>query len=220
MNKKNRFPVTMMIFTFVIIMLTMIAAVHNEIQKSNVIPTLICKKTNHRYGYIQWFAKNYGPMLITNAPGFDYATIAAQIATETGYGWRLQNLNTSRWLRGRIVPSNNPGNITASSDWMGKTGYAPVYEYVNGKYYREIREFRRYNTLEEGIQDYIHVIEHKFPDAYAVRHDGDAYLNALQDEYGGKYATDPNYVETIRKVRDTFFEVIMVTQERGATALP
>jgi len=136
--------------------------------------------------------------------GFDAVTLMAQFALEIGWKGETIKLNTQDDLLGEWVDSKNLGNIKAFKSWTGKKGYKNVREYEDGGYVNLIQPFRIYDNYKDSINDYIDVIKRNFTKAYNERKDSDMYLYQLQ-EGRRKYATDPDYENKVKRVRQQNF---------------
>lgn len=141
---------------------------------------------------------------IENQYGIPHSVLLAQAALETGYG--------------QSVPDNSNMyfGIKAGSNWGGKrilvttteilpsnTGYEfpqvlSITPYGNQYKWKVKDWFRAYNTPYESLKDYAKLIT-----------DSSAYQSALQFkddpvkfiEQLGAYATDPNYIQKVKDVR-------------------
>lgn len=128
-----------------------------------------------------------------NELGVDPEIIVAQAALETGWGSRVVADENGK-------SSNNLFNIKAGSQWRGDSVPVKTLEYRDGTFKPEVDEFRRYESMDESIRDYVNLIKR-----------GDHYQEALQAESGGEYlkklqqagyATDPAYADKILSVYD------------------
>ena len=67
--------------------------------------------------------------------------------------------------------------------------------------YKVKRFFRDYDTVGDCLNDHFRILRKKgYADAWPYRHDAREYLRRIVDSVGSKYATDPNYVETMQKI--------------------
>lgn len=123
--------------------------------------------------------------------GVDPEIIVAQAALETGWGSRVIADESGK-------SSNNLFNIKAGSQWRGDSVPVKTLEYRDGTFKPEVDEFRRYESMDESIRDYVNLIKR-----------GAHYQEALQAESGGEYlqrlqqagyATDPAYADKILSV--------------------
>ncbi|CAB4139467.1 Mannosyl-glycoprotein endo-beta-N-acetylglucosamidase-like domain containing protein [uncultured Caudovirales phage] len=94
------------------------------------------------------------------------------------------------------VDSNNLFGIKASPNWEGKTVEAWTTEYVDNKPVKVKAKFRAYDNRQDSINDFVSLIERRYPKAYAALQEGDAEAFAKGMIAGG-YATDPAYVEKL-----------------------
>lgn len=114
--------------------------------------------------------------------GIDSKFILAQLALETGWG--------------RSIQGNNPGNIKAYN-WSGKKQSFNVPEYIKGQRQIKSEQFRVYNTLQEGFNDYVKLL------SGSQRYKGIKGLdteNAINFISGSGYATDPNYATKLKQI--------------------
>lgn len=123
--------------------------------------------------------------------GVDPEIIVAQAALETGWGSRVVADENGK-------SSNNLFNIKAGSQWRGESVPVKTLEYRDGTFKPEVDEFRRYESMDESIRDYVNLIKR-----------GDHYQEALQADSGSEYleklqqagyATDPAYADKILSV--------------------
>ncbi len=98
---------------------------------------------------------------------------------------------------GRRIIDNNLFNIKKGL-WKGPTVRVPVKEYDPYKgWYTTTEEFRAYSTLRDSIQDYINLIQTRYPNAWKNRKNPKKYFEGLQK---GGYATDPLYAYKLSKI--------------------
>lgn len=123
--------------------------------------------------------------------GVDPEIIVAQAALETGWGSRVVADENGK-------SSNNLFNIKTGSQWRGESVPVKTLEYRDGIFKPEVDEFRRYESMDESIRDYVNLIKR-----------GEHYQEALQAESGSEYleklqqagyATDPAYADKILSV--------------------
>ena len=134
--------------------------------------------------------------------------VTAQAALESGWG--------------SSAIGNNLFGITKGSSWNGAVRLVTTTEYFSRpdvtfnapeevlevvqvgerKYkYKVKRFFRDYDTVGDCLNDHLLVLRKKgYADAWPYRHDAGEYLRRIVDSVGSKYATDPNYVETMLKI--------------------
>ena len=123
--------------------------------------------------------------------GVDPELIVAQAALETGWGNRVVADENGK-------SSNNLFNIKAGSQWRGDSVPVKTLEYRDGTFKPEVDEFRRYESMDESIRDYVNLIkrgEH-YQEALQAK-SGSEYLEKLQQ---AGYATDPAYADKILSV--------------------
>ena len=134
--------------------------------------------------------------------------VTAQAALESGWG--------------SSAIGNNLFGITKGSSWNGAVRLVTTTEYFSRpdvtfnapeevlevvqvgerKYkYKVKRFFRDYDTVGDCLNDHLLVLRKKgYADAWPYRNDAGEYLRRIVDSVGSKYATDPNYVETMLKI--------------------
>ncbi|MFO0611667.1 MAG: glucosaminidase domain-containing protein [Polyangiaceae bacterium] len=84
--------------------------------------------------------------------------LAAQVATETGYGASMVGFNF--------------GGIKGSSP-EGKTAVCKTHEVLNGQDVVIHDAFRAYDSAESGATDYVRLLERRFPQALDAASNGD-----------------------------------------------
>ncbi len=117
--------------------------------------------------------------------------LLAQAALETGWGEKVAtNGDTS---------SFNVFGIKANDTWKGLRVTVPTVEYRDGVAVRSREEFRAYESLADGFQDYVSLIRGnpRYRAALDQATDPINYATALQS---AGYATDPNYAQKITSI--------------------
>lgn len=124
--------------------------------------------------------------------GVDPRAIVAQAALETGWGSR-QILDEAGGS------ANNLFGIKADSRWTGRRATVTTLEYEGGLPVPVKAPFRAYDSLAEGVADYVRFLKDnpRYRAALAAGQDGSAYATGLQ---AAGYATDPRYAEKIRGI--------------------
>jgi flagellar protein FlgJ len=142
----------------------------------------------------------------------DPVFVTAQAALETG--WKLKADGT-----------NNLFGITKGSSWTGETKLCPTREVFSvpdkkftlpekvvsvtplsgGRYdYRVHRLFRVYPNLEACLDDHLAILRRPgYADAWPYRNDPKEFARRIADSTGAKYATDPNYAQTMAAMIET-----------------
>lgn len=119
-----------------------------------------------------------------NLPPF---VLVAQAILETG------------WFK--KAPFNNFFGIKATKDDIQKRKYftTKTKEVIKGKTIIIESKFAKFNNIDEAISRYNSIIVRNFPEANKNRHNEFLFLQGL---FIGKkkYATDPNYINKIRKI--------------------
>jgi flagellar protein FlgJ len=123
--------------------------------------------------------------------GVEPELIIAQAALETGWGSRVIADENGK-------SSNNLFNIKAGAGWRGESISTRTLEHMDGTFKPVMDEFRRYESLEESIEDYVKFIQSgsRYQEVLDARN-GAEYLDKLQR---AGYATDPSYADKILSV--------------------
>lgn len=124
--------------------------------------------------------------------GVPAAAIIAQAALESSWGRRMP-----RHADGR--PSFNLFGIKAGSRWRGSSAVVSTLEYADGVAVRGSAAFRAYDTLEDGVRDYVSTLlgNPRFRRALAAGGSARDFFAGLA---GAGYATDPRYAQKLRSV--------------------
>ncbi len=145
--------------------------------------------------------------------GLEPLALVAQAALETGWGQRMFKAVDGR-------ESHNLFGIKAQPGWQGDVAVVDTLEYRQGIARQEKAKFRVYDSLQEGLQDYVDFIRQqpRYQDAVAVSHDAANYFQQLQ---AAGYATDPNYAQKILQVMNgsVLKEVRNLLKHSGQTDL-
>lgn len=134
--------------------------------------------------------------------------VTAQAALESGWG--------------KSAIGNNLFGITKGTTWNGPVKLVTTTEYFSNpnvrfnspeevldiaklgerRYkYKVKRFFRDYDTVGDCLRDHLRILKLKgYADAWPFRKDAREYVRRIVDAVGSKYATDPNYVDTMYKV--------------------
>lgn len=123
--------------------------------------------------------------------GLDVRALLAQAALETGWGKSVSGANSH----------NNLFGIKAGGDWQGRRVDLKTLEFKEGLAVKERAQFRAYASMEDSIEDYARFIEGSPRYEKALQHVGDSeqYFQSLQD---AGYATDPHYMQKIKRIMD------------------
>lgn len=119
--------------------------------------------------------------------------ILAQAALETGWG--------------KHVPGNEEGSshnlfgIKADSRWSGPTVELNTQEFVSGRMVTISDAFRAYESIAEGVRDYVRFIteSERYTEAVSVSQEPKRYADALAK---AGYATDPAYADKLKALID------------------
>ncbi len=142
------------------------------------------------------FIRKIGPYADRAAErlGITPDALIAHAALETGWG--------------RHVPSGADGNssfnlfgIKAGTRWNGATASCRTLEYDGGVPASVTQPFRSYASLEQGIDDYVSVLQNspRFRAVLGTGRDTGAFAQGLAR---GGYATDPEYGSKLAAVAD------------------
>ncbi|HEY7930454.1 MAG TPA: flagellar assembly peptidoglycan hydrolase FlgJ [Steroidobacteraceae bacterium] len=123
------------------------------------------------------------------ALGVSADTLIAQAALETGWGRHIVS-------GAAHSSSNNLFGVKAGSSWQGTTASATTTEYSGGTARRVAQAFRTYGSVQQGVNDYVSLLQRRAAYAGAIGSgtDARAFAGALQR---GGYASDPRYVEKL-----------------------
>jgi len=122
--------------------------------------------------------------------------LLAQIAGETGWGRKI--------LCEDEKDSKNLFNIKINSEWAGDYVNKKVLEYINGEKKYIYQKFKKYETYQDSVDDYCHLILKytRYKECQEWNGDIDKYINGLLK---GGYATDPQYGVKLKKIIDNYF---------------
>jgi peptidoglycan hydrolase FlgJ len=122
--------------------------------------------------------------------GVSSDTLIAQAALETGWGQHVPGAASGS-------SSLNLYGIKAGSNWNGDAVNAVTTEYSNGSPANVSQPFRRYSSVEQGVNDYVTLLQRnsRYQKAIGTGDDVGAFGSALA---GGGYATDPTYVQKLQ----------------------
>jgi flagellar protein FlgJ len=124
--------------------------------------------------------------------GVDPATIVAHAALETGWGKSVPVGADGR-------PSFNLFGIKAGGTWKGESVSSVTHEFQGGRMHDVVAGFRRYQSPEDSVGDYVKLLQSspRYAAALGTGSDTAAYARALQQ---GGYATDPDYATKLTAV--------------------
>lgn len=94
-------------------------------------------------------------------------------------------------------PNNAAGNNWFGIKGQGNAGWNTLNTQEanpQGQFYRTLSNFAAYQTPEDSIRAYIDLIKTHYPQAYALKDNPAAMIQAIK---AGGYATDPNYVSKV-----------------------
>jgi len=124
--------------------------------------------------------------------GIPTETLVSQAALETGWGKYMMTHADGK-------PSNNLFGIKSDRRWDGEQVSVQTTEYRDGVIQKERANFRSYDSLQQGFDDYVQFLKSspRYIDALNSRGNAVEYLNNLQK---GGYATDPSYASKIQGI--------------------
>lgn len=118
--------------------------------------------------------------------------IIGQAALESGWGKReIRSANGET--------SHNVFGIKATRDWTGKTVSTVTTEYHNGKPQRVVEKFRAYDSYDDAMADYAHMLKNNPRYAQVLNSSHDAAGFAMGMQRAG-YATDPHYAKKLLSI--------------------
>ena len=124
--------------------------------------------------------------------GLDPLIMVAQAALETGWGKHVlrDSLGNS---------SHNLFNIKADSRWSGPKVTTQTLEYREGIAVQEFAKFRRYDSIENSVKDFVGFLASnpRYESALNTADDPQGFIEALQE---AGYATDPKYANKVTSV--------------------
>lgn len=125
----------------------------------------------------------------SEATGIPARFIVGQAALESGWGkGEIRHANGA--------PSHNVFGIKAGKDWTGKTVSTVTTEYVNGAPHKVVEKFRAYDSYQDAMTDYAHLLRGNPRYASVVNSSRDAASFAHGMQQAG-YATDPHYAKKL-----------------------
>lgn len=133
--------------------------------------------------------------------------VVAQAALETGWGkscigkYNLFGITKGSWTGKTILVTTTEILTTNTVKFNSPEQALSITKLQSGKFrYSVKRLFRDYDTLEQCLSDHFEILKQShFSHAWPYRNIPDKFIEQLQ---AGKmkYATDPNYVSTMKKM--------------------
>jgi flagellar protein FlgJ len=156
-------------------------------------------------GFVQQLAP-YAQRAATQL-GVSADTIIAQAALETGWGQHVPGAANG-------MPSNNLFGLKAGQGWNGASVNAATTEYSQGTAHGSVQPFRAYSSVEQGVNDYVTLLQRnaRYGQALGTGADVSAFASGLAR---GGYATDPDYAQ---KLAATAASVQALRAANGATS--
>jgi flagellar protein FlgJ len=117
-------------------------------------------------------------------------TLIAQAALETGWGQHVPAASNG-------TSSLNLFGIKAGSSWSGDSVNSLTTEVVKGSAAVVPQSFRSYSSVEQGVNDYVTLLQRnsRYSQALGTGTDVSAFATGLAR---GGYATDPDYVQKLQ----------------------
>lgn len=173
---------------------------------SGVAPGTAASSTSDRISFVKMlepYAEKAAGQL-----GVSSDTLIAQAALETGWGQHVPGAANGS-------SSLNLYGVKAGSNWNGDAVNAMTTEYSGGSAASISQPFRRYSSVEQGVNDYVTLLQRsgRYQKALGTGDDVGAFGSALA---GGGYATDPVYVQ---KLQATVVSVKALRGSAGGGAL-
>ncbi len=109
-----------------------------------------------------------------------------------------QSIIESGWGKsGLTQQANNMFGIKCSSNWDGECINMETGEYGSSGYYTTDSNFRKYNSIEDSVNDHSLFLKEnpRYPNAGVF--DATTYQEQIRAIHNAGYATDPNYSSTI-----------------------
>jgi flagellar protein FlgJ len=140
--------------------------------------------------------------------GVSSDTLIAQAALETGWGQHVPGTANG-------ASSLNLYGVKAGGSWNGDAVNSMTTEYSSGSAASVSQPFRRYSSVEQGVNDYVTLLQRsaRYQKALGTGDDVGAFGGALA---GGGYATDPIYIQ---KLQATVSSVKALRSSAGGGAL-
>lgn len=141
------------------------------------------------------FIKSVGGAIkdAVNGTPFHPVAILAQAALETGWGKHVP--------QGEQGSSHNLFGIKADARWSGPSVELNTQEFLQGRMVTISDAFRAYESVAEGVRDYVRFISEsdRYAEAEAVAQEPKRYADALVE---AGYATDPAYADKLKALID------------------
>jgi len=137
------------------------------------------------------FVKSMEPYATAAASQLGVAadTLIAQAALETGWG---QHVPASG-----ATSSSNLFGVKSGGGWQGDSVNSLTTEVVNGQSARVPQSFRSYSSVQQGVNDYVTLLQRnaRYSQALGSGADVSAFAHGL---VRGGYATDPDYAQKLQ----------------------
>ncbi|MEO1028871.1 MAG: glucosaminidase domain-containing protein [Pseudomonadota bacterium] len=95
-------------------------------------------------------------------------------------------------LYGQSVKGNNYFGIKARSSWKGDVQRFQTWEEIDGKRVIMTDRFRKYDSIDDSLADWVETVSTRFPDAMSAQSFTEA-VEGLQNGIFGEYASDSRY---------------------------
>lgn len=118
--------------------------------------------------------------------------VLAQAILESGWGKHVMRQRDGQ-------SSNNLFGIKADSRWQGDSVAANTLEYRQGQLNRERARFRAYDSVADGLKDYVAFLKNSRRYQPALKAGDDPVRYAAELQKAG-YATDPHYADKVKRI--------------------
>jgi len=157
----------------------------------------------------QHFVDTLYPLVkpLAESAGIEPKVVVAQAALETGWGKYIIADNSGS--------SHNLFGIKAGGSWSGERVSVDSVEYESGEPVLRNSDFRKYDSFEASIKDYMRFIQGNPRYANALSSGEDPVLYPQELQAAG-YATDPKYAEKITRIYNESVVQSVKDGEHGA----
>ena len=135
-----------------------------------------------------FFKKVYSIARKNGATDAQAKLAAVQASLETGYGEKVKGQNFF--------------GIKAGKSWTGPTVDFKTTEYLGKGKESVVGKFRKYDSLEESIQDYIEFMPTRYPSAWEANTIEEAAKELKNGKFGA-YASDPKYASKVTSISNS-----------------
>jgi len=163
------------------------------------------------------FVKRIYPAAVRlyEAGGISPLFVTAQAALETGWkdsgiGNNIFGITKGSWTGATSLELTTEYFCSPNIKFNAPERVVSIEQVAPGRYkYRVKRLFRVYDSIDACLDDHLALLRKPmYSDAWAYRNDPKEYARRLVDNTGAKYATAPNYAETMASVIDTVERIV------------